>query len=172
MLELKITLPTIENIILNYILNTLDEYFTQLIFQFKEAYIKEYDVSASKYDIDYFYINNLYKLINKIEVYLLPNDKLISIRSEYGYPDMTLRVVVEREEIEYEISIDIITAGVYDIQKLTSKYVVKTKLLKTNNNIVTNTYKDELKKLQIIKKLQTDISDYQFRLNTLEKELK
>lgn len=171
--KLSSLLPTItNNNILNSILDELESYLIQLESQYEEAYMKEFGRLPSEYEIRDFFMGTLYKLINSVEKYLKSTDILIEINSEYRHLGTTVNAIIERDGVRYSFETEVILAGGYNIQSLHNRYIVRTKLPKTNNDEVSNSYKTKIKKLQGAKKIQDDINDYQRQINRIESEIK
>lgn len=161
------------NGILKSILIVLEPFLNTLLDKFKDSYIKTYKREPSIYDIQDFIIQQLYKVINSIETYLLNDDILINIESNYTNNGIIINAIIERNNIKYTFQTDVILAGGYNIQILHNRYIVKTKLPNNkNNNVISNIFKTKIKNLQGAKKIEDEINDYNKLIDKLEYENK
>ncbi len=157
--------------IVKKILLELQDYLTDLLMKFKDAFIKGFKREPSIYDMQEFMLMQLYKLTNSIENNLEDDDVVVSINSRYTSKGTTINAIIERDGKQYPFQTDVILAGGYNIQSLHNRYIVKTDLPRTNNNEISNLYKTKMKKLEGVHKIQSEIDVYQKKLEAAKKYL-
>ena len=124
-----------------------------------EAYqLKQFKQPFTKFDDLYFRLMFTYELINAIEKYTLPTDKLVKFKADSSRKgNVQIAATIERDGTQYPLTTDVIYAGGHNIQRLHFRYLTKTSLPKQSATPVSAVYKDKMKKMNKIEKLQEEI---------------
>jgi len=156
------------NKVINKILILLNDKILYLLTKIEEKH-NELNITYTELDKEYSYIYLISDLVKSIEKYLNVNDEIVSINS-YTSPKGNLEIysTIKRDNVEYFFNTEVIYAGGYNIQKLHYRYITKTNLQKSTNNIVHNELKNELKYIKSLKE-QEEIKK---KISKLEDELK
>jgi hypothetical protein len=124
-----------------------------------ESYqIKQFNQPFSKFDESYFRLMFTYELINAIEKYTLPTDKLVKFKADSSKKgNVQIAATIERDGNQYPLTTDVIYAGGHNIQRLHFRYLTKTSLPKQSATPVSAVYKDKMKRMSKIEKIQEEI---------------
>jgi hypothetical protein len=153
-----------ENIV-NNILSSLTDDIQYLIGKHEEAFQKHYERPMSAYDKELTRLNIIWDMVKSIETYTAPTDKLITVSSSIS-PKGNLEIFaqIQRGDQVYSFNTEVIYAGGHNIQRLHYRYITKTSLPKTGNSAVSNQYRDRIKKLSKLEKLNQDIVNFENRI--------
>jgi hypothetical protein len=151
--------------IVNIILLSLADDIQYLIGKHEEAFQKHYERPMTDYDKEETRLNIIWDMVKSIETYTAPTDKLITVSSSIS-PKGNLEIFaqIQRGDQVYSFNTEVIYAGGHNIQRLHYRYITKTSLPKTGNSAVSNQYRDRIKKLSKLKKLNQDIVNFENRI--------
>lgn len=126
----------------------------------------------TEFDKQYFRLMFTYELIDAIERYTIPTDKLAKFKADRSKKG-TIRInaVIERDGAQYPLTTDVIYAGGYNIQKLHFRYITKTTLPKQGSALVAAEYKSKLKRMSKIEKMQEELRNAELALKRNEEKL-
>lgn len=115
----------------------------------------------TKFDENFDTIVMTYDLLKSLEKYTSPEDELIKFTAKVDRGiKITIDSIISRNGVEYPFWTDVIYAGGYNIQVLHFRYLVKTKLPKTNENKLTNEFKSKVQKFAKAEKIKNLIKGY------------
>jgi chaperonin cofactor prefoldin len=124
----------------------------------------------SDYDREVTRLNIIYDMVKAIETYTSPTDKLITITSNTSPKgNIEINAQIQRDENVYNFNTEVIYAGGYNIQRLHYRYITKTNIPKTGNNVVASEYAAKIKGLSKIEKLNKELESYEIRLKNQER---
>lgn len=153
-----------ENII-KEILVQAEPTILQMLSSIEKYYIEKLERTFTKYDREISRLNLIWDLVKSIEKYTKPSDTLITINftsSVKGNIQITAKI--SRDSQTYSLETEAIYAGGYNIQALHYRYITKTDLPQTNNNLVTAEFSAKIKNLSKAEKLNASILGYEKRL--------
>ena len=173
MIKLKTLLKEVLNQnIVNTILDELEPTIKDMISQIEEWYVEKFQKPVTEYDREMFRWSLIVDLVKAVESYTKPTDKLVSIsarRSSKG--SIQISAQIERDGTVYPFETEAILAGGYSIQQLHYRYITKTRLGKTGNSEITSIYKEKIKKLSKIEKINQEIESFQKQIDRLNNEI-
>ncbi len=135
-----------------------------LIDNIKEKTIEKGE-KFSDFDRLYLEFSLIADLMKAIGKYIKPSDQIISIRFRN---DNKIQIIatIYRDGANYSFETDLISAGGYNIQSFHYRYIVKTSLSPVSVNPMYEKYKEKLKSLTKIQRLNKDLE----RINKLISE--
>jgi len=161
-----------ENIV-NKILTALTDDIQYLIGKHEEAFEKHYERPMTAYDKELTRLNIIWDMIKSIEAYTLPTDKLITVSSSISSKgNLEIFAQIQRGDQVYPFNTEVIYAGGHNIQRLHYRYITKTSLPKTGSSSISNMYRDKIKKLSRLKKLNQDIINFENKIIENQERLK
>ena len=158
--------------IVDTILDELKPTIEDMVAEIEEWYIKKFQKPVTEYEREIFRWRLIIDMVKAIESYTKPTDKLISVnarRSRKG--SIQISAEIERDGTVYPFETEAILAGGHSIQELHYRYITKTRLGKTGNSDITNVYKDKIKQLSKIEKINQEIESFQTRIDNANKEI-
>jgi hypothetical protein len=160
-----------ENII-NKILTAITDDIQHLIGNHEEAFQKHYERPMTAYDKELTRLNIIWDMVKSIEIYTLPTDELITVSSSIS-PKGNLEIFaqIQRGDQVYPFNTEVIYAGGHNIQRLHYRYITKTSLPKTGSSSISNVYRDRLKKLSRLEKLNQDIINFENKITKNQERL-
>lgn len=151
--------------IVDIILEALEPTIITMLSQAETAYVKQFGREFSKYDREITRLTLIYDMVKSIESYTMPSDLLLSINAS-GSPKGNIQITaqIQRNEITYDFSTEVIYAGGYNVQRLHYRYITKTSIPKTNSKAVTQEYNEKIKKMSKLEKLNQEIQSYEIKI--------
>ncbi len=160
-----------ENIV-NKILTALTDDIQYLIGKHEEAFQKHYERPMTAYDKELTRLNIIWDMVKSIEAYTLPTDELITVSSSISSKgNLEIFAQIQRGDQVYPFNTEVIYAGGHNIQRLHYRYITKTSLPKTGSSSINNEYRDRIKKLSRLEKINNEILQYQARIKRGEETL-
>lgn len=151
--------------IVDTILDALEPTIIKMLSQAETAYIKQFGREFTKYDREITRLTLVYDMVKSIESYTMPSDFLLSINANMSAKgNIQIDAQIQRDEITYDFSTEVIYAGGYNIQRLHYRYITKTSIPKTNSKAVTQEYGEKIKKLSKLEKLNQEIESYEVKI--------
>jgi len=111
----------------------------------------------TEFDREFLEIVLLSDLMKAIGNYLKPTDKIKDVKTNKDRTGITISTIIYRDDEEFPFHTDVIVAGGYNIQTAHYRYLVKTKIRKESNNPEYDKYKEKIKKLSKIERLNHDM---------------
>jgi hypothetical protein len=173
MIKLKILLKEVlDKNIVNTILDELEPTIKDMISQIEEWYVEKFKQPVTDYDREMFRFSLIVDLVKAVESYTKPTDKLISISArKSGKGSIQISAQIERDGTIYPFETEAILAGGHSIQQLHYRYITKTRLGRTNNSEITSVYKNKVKQLSKIEKINQEIEFFQKQIDRLNNEI-
>lgn len=158
--------------IIDSILKKAEPLIKDMLAKAEEYQIKELKRSFTEYDKNYYRLMFTYELINSIEKYTLPTDKLINFKAtQSAKGTVQINSTIERDGKQYPLSTDVIYAGGHNIQRLHFRYITKTSLPRQPLSPVAAAYKEKMKRMSKLEKLNTEVQNYQNRINKYKEKI-
>ena len=157
------------NNIVDKILTALADDIQTLIGKHEEAFEKHFERQMTDYDKELTRLNIIWDMVKAIETYTSPTDKLITVSSSISNKgNLEISAQIQRDETVYSFNTEVIYAGGYNIQRLHYRYITKTKIPKTGNNVVASQYAAKIKGLSKVEKLNKELESLELRLKAQE----
>jgi len=154
----RLTEDTTGSKIIDDILKKSEPLIKDMLVSAEEYQIKQFKIPFTEFDKQYFRLMFTYELINAIEKYTMPTDKLVKFKADRSKKGtVQISAVIEREGEQYPLNTDVIYAGGHNIQRLHFRYITKTKLPKQGSGLVAAEYKGKLKRMSKIEKMQEEL---------------
>ena len=158
--------------IVNTILDELKPTISDMVNEIENWVREKYKMPVNDHDREMFRYNLIVDMVKAIESHTKPTDKLISVRARRsGKGSIQINAEIERDGVSYPFETEAILAGGHNIQQLHYRYITKTRLGKTGNSEITNVYKEKLKRLSKIDKINQEIESFQKRIDNANKEI-
>jgi hypothetical protein len=157
--------------IIQILLEKLKKPISDLLEKYEESFEKSFEREMSDYDREYAKLMITYDMIRSIEKYTQPTDELVSVEANTSRKgNLEIFAKIKRDDKVYQLNTEVIVAS-GAIQRAHYRYLTKTNLPKTGNSEITKQFTEKIKKMSKIEKIQNDISNFEKRINTTEKEL-
>jgi hypothetical protein len=111
----------------------------------------------TEFDREFLEIVLLSDLMKAIGNYLKPTDKIKDVKTNKDRTGITISTIIYRDGEGFPFYTDVIVAGGHNIQIAHYRYLVKTKIRKESNNPEYDKYKEKIKKLSKIERLNQDM---------------
>jgi hypothetical protein len=115
-----------------------------------------------EFELEMARLNLIYKMVGSFENYTKETDEVGAIdfihRSQGVF---TICCDVIRDGKEYPFQTEVIFAGGYNVQCFHLRYITKTRLPKTGNRAITDTYSAKIRRMTKIEKIQEEIKRYE-----------
>lgn len=164
-----------KNQVVNAVLTQLNDRIEQMvarIVEFQNKKIAEQNGRLlSQYAIDSIRISLVYDLVKSIEKYTMVTDSLKSIQNAYVGGSIQIYAYIMRDGNEYSFETNVIEAGGYNVQCFHYRYITKTNLPKTGNSELTDSIKNEIKRLSKIERIEAEIKTLQNYINRYENRI-
>ena len=160
------------NNVVNDILDELKDVIDKMMDFLSKSHFAKFETEMTEFDYEMSRLNLIFDLLNAIEKYTKADDKLISVKSHTSIKgNIEISAEIERDGKIYNFRTEAIYAGGYNIQRLHYRYITKTDLPQTGNNILTKEYKEKIKKLSKVEKLEKSIREFKKRIERTEEEV-
>ena len=158
--------------IVNTILDELKPTISDMVNEIEKWVIEKHKWTVNDHDREMFRWNLIIDMVKAVESYTKPTDKLISIKARRsGKGSIQISAEIERDGVSYPFETEAILAGGHNIQQLHYRYITKTRLGKTGNSEITNIYKEKIKQLSKIDKINREIESFQKRIADTNQEI-
>lgn len=158
--------------IITTILTNLDSQIKNLVSEYAKSYKKITGKDMTENNLKYTELEITHDLVKSVEKYTSNTDNLVSVSSQVSAKgNLEINAVIERNNVNYSLSTEVIYAGGHNIQILHYRYITKTNLPKTGSSIVTESIKSQIKKMDKISKLLDENSKYLKKVKELELEV-
>lgn len=153
--------------IVNVIIEKLEDSILNLRIKYEDAYERQFQRPMSDYDKELTRMTIIHDMVRAIEVYTQPTDELIDVKSYISIKgNLEIVAKIKRDDKVYNFTTEVIYAGGHNIQRLHYRYITKTDLPRTNNSSIADEYRKKIKKLSKIQKLNSQIHDYERRIQS------
>lgn len=151
------------------ILSQLEPTIERLLEQARKSYEERFDRPMTAWDETITRLQMTYDLSRSIEAYVLPTDRLISLKAQ-GSPkgSIVIEGTISRDGVEHDLSTSVIYAGGYNIQRLHYRYLTKTTLPKTGQEEESKRLLQEIKTLSKGEKINNEIARQHERIKGLQ----
>jgi len=154
------------------ILSQLEPVIERLLEQAHRSYEERFDRPMTAWDETLTRLQMTYDLGRSIEAYVLPTDRLISLKAQ-GSPkgSIVIECTVSRDSVEHDLSTTVIYAGGWNIQRLHYRYLTKTTLPKTGQDSESRRLLQKIKTLSKGEKINGEIARQHERVKGLRELL-
>jgi len=154
------------------ILSQLEPTIERLLEQARTSYEEKFGRPMTAWDETLTRLQMTYDLSRSIEAYVLPTDRLISLKAQ-GSPkgSIVIEGTISRDGVEHDLSTSVIYAGGYNIQRLHYRYLTKTTLPKTGRDDESKRLLQEIKRLSKGEKINGEIARQHERVKGLRELL-
>jgi hypothetical protein len=160
------------NQLLEAIEPTVEEMKKSIVEAINSKNVEEGRRKISEWEIQMIGLNLTYDLVRSIEQYTLPTDILVDVKTRVSVKkNIEITAVINRDGVEYSLATEAIYAGGYNIQTLHYRYITKTNLPKTGQTTVANSFKEKIKKMNKIQRLESDLRNAEMSKEKAEKRL-
>jgi hypothetical protein len=160
------------NYLINIILDAIEPNIVELVNKTEAYFLEKLDKRFSDYDREMTRLNIIFDMVKSIEKYTLPTDSLVSINTSVSRKgNLEISAKIQRENVVYDLSTEVIIAGGYNIQIAHYRYITSTDLPTTGQSVVAKEYSDKIKKMTKIEKLNNEIESFQKRIEQNNKRV-
>lgn len=144
------------------ILKVLEPLIEKIIKRVEETFPDEnHGREMTEYDKEMVRLTLIYDMLRSIEIYTKPTDKLLEINARLSAKSsLEVRALIERDGVKYPFVTEAIYAGGYNIQVLHFRYLTKTTIPKTGNQLQAAQVKAKIQKLSKAEKWNIAIRGY------------
>lgn len=144
------------------ILRELEPLIEKIIIKHEESFPDyNHGREMTEFDKEMVRLTLIYDMLRSIEIYTKPTDELKYINARLSAKSsLDIRAIVEREGVRYSFDTEAIYAGGHNIQVLHFRYLTKTKLPKTGNQLQAAQVKSKMQKLSKAEKWNIEIAGY------------
>lgn len=144
----------------------------EMVDESKKEFEEKFNRPMKPIDEEYSRLNIIYDMVSALEKYTKPDDTLISFNARGSVKNnIEISAIIERDNNKYSFVTSVIYAGGYNIQVLHYRYIVKTKLPKTNNAEITSVYKNKLKRMSKVESLRSQRFEYEELIKDNEEKI-
>ncbi len=154
--------------LIQVLLKKLEPTIKEMIKRNQEAFEKKHERKMSKFDLEYLRLYLTADLVRAIEKYTKSSDNLIKFGTKgSGKGNVTINATIERDGQQHLFSTEVIYAVGHNIQQLHYRYITRTTIPKTGNDTLAKKYKERIKRLSKVEKINKEIDHYR---NEIEKD--
>jgi hypothetical protein len=126
----------------------------------------------TKFDEQWYRTSITYDLVDAIERYTKPTDQLVSYQDDKSAKgNIEINIVLDRDGKQYPLRTEVIYAGGYNIQKLHFRYITKTSLPKHGLTPTAAAYKEKMKSMNKIEKMQEELRNAELSIKRNEEKI-
>lgn len=155
------------------ILRVLEPLIEKIIIKYEESF-PDYNNGRemTEYDKKMTRLTLIYDMLRSIEIYTKPTDKLTDLNAQTSRKgSLEVHAWIDRDGVKYPFETEAIYAGGHNIQVLHFRYLTKTSLPKTGNQLQAAQVKSQLQKLSKAEKWNIEISQYEVRIKKSKEEI-
>lgn len=158
--------------IVNEILKRLEVPIKDLLVEIEDFY-RQNEKRFTGFDKEMERLTLIYDFVKSVEKYTKPDDVLVDLNYHVSIKNnLTIDIVIERDDQKYKLTTDAVYAGGHNIQRLHYRYITKTKLPVTHNKKITDEYKSKIQKMTKIEKINREIARYDNMIQQTEAEVR